>query len=843
MRRLTAWMVVCWMAGMVSVVPATTAWAAGGEGAAPVADRASAPQQVAEDPSSSLPAYLTAEEALLPQPTVTQEMRLLLEPPTGPLVCPAEYEPCEGIYVAWESFTSVLIDMIVPMTNNTPPGTAFVVCDSASEVNSARTTLTSAGADLDYVEFIVRTTDTVWIRDYGPRFVWDEGTRALVDHTYNRPRANDNALNDYLTSQSPEPQYDIPLVHGGGNFHLFSNGDAFMSDLILEENPGLTAQDVIQYYADYQGLSLTIYEGLPQYFDSTRHIDMWMLPVGDMKVIVGDYSTTGGEIDRRIEDAVDDLVLRGYTVYRTPGWSSGGTHYTYTNAVICNDQVFLPYFGSGYASRDAEALSVFQTAMPDHEIIQVYCGSIIRSAGAVHCIVMHKPSYELAAPSVKLLSPHRGALEGGQPAEILWAANDDVAVTAVDIYLSRDGGSTYPELIASDEPHDGTFTWMLPDEAAFDCKIRVVAFDGDGNSDIDESDDTFAIVRDESETIYSFPMDDNPGWTGEGDWAFGQPTGGGGDHGYPDPTSGFNGPNVFGYNLNGDYGDDEPERDLTTGALDCSNLVNTTLSFQRWLGVESPTYDHAYVRVSSNGSTWLTIWENTGEVADNSWVPQELDISSYADGEETVYLKWVMGPTDESWQYCGWNLDEVEISAIDLGGGPGAIVASTPPDGAIDARKPHEPDDPLTVYGWQEIELQFESDVAGVEAGDFTVTELGGDGFAPAMVSVSPTGPTSVLVTLDEPLEPLAWTTITHTPSGSGITLGYLPADTNQDGYADSFEVLSLIDHLNGVEVLPEPYATDINRSGLTESFDVLEVINLLNGAQEYDEYNGASLP
>jgi hypothetical protein len=32
-----------------------------------------------------------------------------------------------------------------------------------------------------------------------------------------------------------------------------------------------------------------------------------------------------------------------------------------------------------------------------------------------------------------------------------------------------------------------------------------------------------------------------------------------------------------------------------------------------------------------------------------------------------VYLRWTMGPTDSGWQYCGWNIDDVEIWAIDSG--------------------------------------------------------------------------------------------------------------------------------------------------------------------------------
>jgi len=349
------------------------------------------PQEILDEIATtgpvSLPKYLTPEEAKLPLPTPSRTA-----PPTGTVHCSAEYEPQEGLFIAWEGYTSVLTELAVGITTGDPEAIVYVVVDSSSEQSSVYSTLNSAGADMTQVEFIIRTTDTVWIRDYGPRFIYEDGQRAIIDHTYNRPRPNDNLLNDYISMLWGEPQYQIPLTHGGGNFHLFANGDAFMTDLILTENPGLSEQDVIDLYADYQNVDLTIYPGFPTYFDSTQHIDMWMLPLDDHKIIIGQYSSSTGQPYTITEDAVADLTARGYTVYRTPGWSSGGTHYTYTNAVILNDQVFIPRFGGSWTSQDSQALGVFQTAMPDHDIIQVYCGSIIHAAGAVHCIVMHVPN-------------------------------------------------------------------------------------------------------------------------------------------------------------------------------------------------------------------------------------------------------------------------------------------------------------------------------------------------------------------------------------------------------------------------------------------------------------------
>jgi len=161
--------------------------------------------------------------------------------------------------------------------------------------------------------------------------------------------------------------------------------------------------------------------------------------------------------------------------------------------------------------------------------------------------------------------------------------------------------------------------------------------------------------------IYSYDLAGNPGWTAEGQWAWGSPTGGGGQYGNPDPTSGYTGANCYGYNLSGDYANSLSETHLTTTAIDCSVLADVSVKFWRYLNVEQPSYDHAYVRVSNDGSSWTTVWENSAEVTDSSWSQVEYDISAVADGQSTVYLRWTMGATDSSWQYSGWNIDDVEI--------------------------------------------------------------------------------------------------------------------------------------------------------------------------------------
>ncbi len=175
-------------------------------------------------------------------------------------------------------------------------------------------------------------------------------------------------------------------------------------------------------------------------------------------------------------------------------------------------------------------------------------------------------------------------------------------------------------------------------------------------------------------------MDQNPNWTTEGLWSWGQPTGGGGQYGNPDPTSGATGNNVIGYNLNGDYENNLSEKHLVAGPFNLSGNQNTQLQFSRYLNVEQPVYDHASIAVKSGAGSWQTVWTNSSEITDSQWQTVSYDISAMADDSDSVWVRWTMGSTDSAWQYSGWNIDDVSISASI----PSGVAGDVNCDGLVD---------------------------------------------------------------------------------------------------------------------------------------------------------------
>jgi len=179
------------------------------------------------------------------------------------------------------------------------------------------------------------------------------------------------------------------------------------------------------------------------------------------------------------------------------------------------------------------------------------------------------------------------------------------------------------------------------------------------------------IVTTETIMLDDFEDGDFSDWTrvgGSNDWEIGTPAGLGTP---PDPIGAFAGTYSIGNDLTGlgtypgEYENGLPAESnyIYSPAINCADYTDVTLEFHRWLGVESATFDHAYVYVSDDAVTWNQVWSHTGSsFTDGAWFHMNYDISTWADDEATVYIRFDMGPTDGSVTYCGWNIDNFYLS-------------------------------------------------------------------------------------------------------------------------------------------------------------------------------------
>jgi agmatine deiminase len=457
-----------------------------------------------------VPRSMTAAEEAYVKLNPIQAIQSRGGAPSGLVRTPGEYEPAEGIIMAWEGSSSwkVILAQMTREITTTGEAKAFIFVDSASELTSASNQVAAQGADMSRVEFEIKRTDTIWARDYGPRYIFlgsqpdgTGGVRAMVDHTYNRPRPNDNSLPSYWANERGEPYFLIPLVHGGGNYHLETgnpSGVGHATRLINNENPGLSQSEIIQLWEDYQNLDTTLYDPYPAFVDSTQHIDMWMIILDDDKVLISEWvNEPNSSWAVTSDNAAADFAARGFEVFRVPAVRSGGTHYTFTNAVICNDLVLVPLYTNGTASQfNDDALAVWQSAYPDKTIVQINCQALVTAAGVMHCIVKHVPAPANGdAPGVYMTSQNDApVIEPGELVTTTWLFDSPDGVTTADLLLSTDGGATYPTSIgAGFDASAGTFEWNAPDVGTADARLRLVIRDPDGNESFDVSDASFTI--------------------------------------------------------------------------------------------------------------------------------------------------------------------------------------------------------------------------------------------------------------------------------------------------------------------------------------------------------------
>jgi PKD repeat protein len=178
------------------------------------------------------------------------------------------------------------------------------------------------------------------------------------------------------------------------------------------------------------------------------------------------------------------------------------------------------------------------------------------------------------------------------------------------------------------------------------------------------------------------------GWThvdnggAQDDWQHssqvGSPNGAYGKAG--DPSSAYSGTNIWGNDLgqtswNGEYANDV-DNSLLSPILDMSGISGATLTFQRWLTIESGMYDEGNVKV--NGTT---VWTNpySTDLVDTSWQEVEVDISAIADGNSAVQLEWNL-VSDGGVVFGGWNVDDVKVFSL-IESPPTAGFSGTPTAG------------------------------------------------------------------------------------------------------------------------------------------------------------------
>lgn len=331
--------------------------------------------------------------------------REISTPPSYSVRTAAEWEEVQSLVVTWTSYYDVLTEIV---RHAKKEAEVLIICSDSSNV---KTSLANDGVNSDSLDFLERSYNSIWIRDYGPTTMYrnDVDSLKLMDWIYNRPRPDDDVLPQEIADHYGHDLYGTTaspyqLTNPGGNFIPDGMGTAFASKLVEEENgpgnsygiPAKTPAEIDSIMKDFMGIERYVtLDKLP--YDVIHHIDMHMKLLDEETLLVGEYPdgvADGPQIEANLQYILDNIQSPfgdPYEVVRIQMPPDGNDQYpdnngeyrTYTNSVFVNNTLIVPTYEEKY---DTTALGVLRDALPGYKVKGVESNDIIQSLGAIHCI-------------------------------------------------------------------------------------------------------------------------------------------------------------------------------------------------------------------------------------------------------------------------------------------------------------------------------------------------------------------------------------------------------------------------------------------------------------------------
>ncbi len=389
--------------------------------------------------------HYTSEEEMINNAQAQQNRGIMLNEtpaPAGDYVrFPAEFEPMQAVTIRYP--LGIPTDLVRQLSETTR-----VYClVSSSQQSSANSTFQNAGCNMSNITYYNMATDSYWVRDYAPWYIFNDLEPAIVDNVYNRPqRVNDDNVPIVMGQRLGLTVYGMNLVHTGGNMMEDGRGVGVSDELVLDENNN-NENTVRQKMRDYLGIDPYHITIDPQ-GDYIAHVDCWGKLLAPDKILIARLPQSNSHYSD-YEEVANYFATTNccwgypYKVYRVdePG---GNTVAPYTNSLILNNKVFMP-LGSNTSYNNA-ALQVYQDAMPGYEIIGVPNNDWStgwQNTDALHCRTRGVMDFDM------LFIDHRDVKFG----ELAW--QDSVAIVSkfiaysgqelkqdsLLVYYSIDGGA------------------------------------------------------------------------------------------------------------------------------------------------------------------------------------------------------------------------------------------------------------------------------------------------------------------------------------------------------------------------------------------------------------------
>lgn len=360
------------------------------------------------------------------------------DPPAGEPRFVAEFEPMQGVMIRYP--LGIPTSLVVQLANN-----CHVYCIvSTSQQNQAQNSFQNAGVNMSNVTFVNAQSDSYWVRDYGPWYIFEDRNPAIVDNIYNRPRPNDDNMSGVFATFWGIPMYGMNLQHTGGNMMEDGRGHGVSDNLVLQENNN-NETNVRNKMRDYLGIDPYHITIDPQ-GDYIAHVDCWGKYLAPDKILIARVPQSNSHYNdyesvAQYFETTNCCWGYPYRVYRVdePG---GYTLAPYTNSLILNKTVYVP-LGSN-STYNQQALAVYQEAMPGYEIVGVNGGSAgWENTDALHCRTRGVMDFNM------LFVDHRDVLFGEQDwqdsiavvSKFIAYSGQNLKQDSLLVYYSIDGGA------------------------------------------------------------------------------------------------------------------------------------------------------------------------------------------------------------------------------------------------------------------------------------------------------------------------------------------------------------------------------------------------------------------
>lgn len=326
----------------------------------------------------------------------------------GPVIGPAqsgrlhaEFEPQDAVMLGFNELVQHHPQTLVDIVRAIKGRVQILGLISAPEQGQqVLDLLRRHGVSTDNIRFFFWPAVSMWVQDFGPKFLIGDDEIRVVDYCYGFPdREAENQICLAFAAKFGLKIANSKLTMEGGNLLTNGRGFCLTSSSILAQNES-RGYDVRRIgsilKSDFRMNQWTYL--LPLEGEPTAHIDMFLTLVDPKTVVLGQYkgpddATNTLRLDKNAKTLssiqIDDQPLKIVRIPMPP--RRDGKWRTYTNVIYANGLLLVPQYPDYCPELDALALQIYRKLLPDWDVVGIDASSLIAKRGSLHCISLSIP--------------------------------------------------------------------------------------------------------------------------------------------------------------------------------------------------------------------------------------------------------------------------------------------------------------------------------------------------------------------------------------------------------------------------------------------------------------------